>query len=89
MVSLGMFLSMAFQQYLIAEQKLKIIFLMNFIGMVGNIILNLILIPRLGASGAALSNSISYLLPLILIFILPHVRDQSKILAKALILRFN
>jgi len=85
----GMFLTIGFQQYLVAEQKLKIIFLINFCGMVINVALNLILIPRIGASGAAISNVVSYLLPLLIIFILPQVREQGKILGKALFLRFN
>lgn len=59
--SLGLFLGMAIGQYLISENLIKIIFWLNFLSMIINIILNLIFIPIFGLLGAAWATLISYL----------------------------
>lgn len=60
--SVGIFLNHATGQYLISENLLKIIFLVSLLGMVINIILNLIFIPMFGIIGSAWATFISYLI---------------------------
>lgn len=59
------------QYFLIAERRRKVIFFTSLGTMVLNIVLNIILIPTLGITGAALATLISYTvltIPVILIF---------------------
>ncbi len=56
----GLFLSTAITQYFLAENFVLTIFYYNLFSMLTNVILNLILIPRLGLSGAAFATLISY-----------------------------
>ena len=56
----GIFLWTAFAQYLIAEDYTSLMFYMSFMGAVVNIVLNFILIPRIGMMGAAIGTLISY-----------------------------
>jgi O-antigen/teichoic acid export membrane protein len=59
--SFGLFLSFAVNQYLMSENKVMVIFWLNFIAMVLNIVLNLIFIPMYGIVGSAWATLISYL----------------------------
>ena len=66
---IGMSLSIILNSYLVAENFRRIIFISSFIAMTGNVILNLILIPRYGIAGAAWATFFSYLLgPISLLF---------------------
>jgi len=56
----GLFWGWAINQYLMAENKTRAIFVLNSVAMLLNIILNLILIPIIGLTGAALATLISY-----------------------------
>ena len=67
--SVGLFLGTAMSQYLMAENLTKVIFAANIIAMVTNIILNLVLIPKIGLSGAALATLISYFVMPIIVFL--------------------
>ena len=58
--SIGFFLGWAINQYLLSENKTKVIMFYNLLSMILNIGLNLILIPKLGLIGAACSTLISY-----------------------------
>jgi len=58
--SLAVFLGVASSQYLIVEQLQKISFYRTLIGLVCNILLNLMFIPSMGAMGAAVATVISY-----------------------------
>jgi PST family polysaccharide transporter len=60
--SVAVFLGVASSQYLLVEQLQKISFYRTLIGVLCNIILNLILIPKLGAMGAAIATVVSYFL---------------------------
>lgn len=60
--SVGVFLGIASSQYLLVEHLQKISFYRTFIGMICNILLNLLLIPSMGAKGAAIATVISYFL---------------------------
>lgn len=57
----GLFLGWAINQYLMAENQTRLIFLANLVATITNIGLNLWLIPRLGLYGAAVATLISYL----------------------------
>lgn len=61
--NIGAVLNFLSQQVLLAENLSKIISLAVFFGMITNIILNLILIPKYGISGAAFATLISYIIP--------------------------
>ena len=54
------FLGMAGSQQLLIENLMKITFYKTLIGMFANVILNIILIPKLQSEGAALSTLLSY-----------------------------
>jgi len=58
---IGTFLGIAVGQYLIAENYTKIYFLITILGAIINVILNLILIPKIGINGAALATVFSYI----------------------------
>jgi len=58
--SVGLFLSVAVNQYLISENSVKTIFWFNFLSMIINIGLNIWLIPLIGLLGAAWATLISY-----------------------------
>lgn len=60
--SIGLFLGTAINQYLMAENMTRFIFITNLIAMVINIVLNFILIPKIGMSGAAIATLVSYLI---------------------------
>jgi len=56
----AVFLGVASSQYLINENLTKLSFIRAFIGMILNIILNLILIPKFGIVGSAVATLVSY-----------------------------
>jgi len=66
--SIGLFLSVAIGQYLVTENSVKTIFILNLITMVINIILNLIFIPIWGLVGSAFATLISYFIIPIYVF---------------------
>jgi O-antigen/teichoic acid export membrane protein len=61
----AVFLGVASSQYLINENLTKLSFSRNFIGMILNIVLNFILIPKFGIIGSAVATLISYSLILL------------------------
>jgi O-antigen/teichoic acid export membrane protein len=66
--SVGLFLTIAVNQYLLSENMTKTTFLLNLLAMIVNIVLNLLLIPILGLIGASLATLIScFILPLIVL----------------------
>jgi O-antigen/teichoic acid export membrane protein len=58
--SVGLFLASAAGQQLVAENRSKMIFIISFFAMIINIILNIILIPKIGLIGAAIATLIAY-----------------------------
>ena len=56
----GMFLGMVAGYYLLAENYMKIYFFSSFFVAVINIVLNVLLIPRMGINGAAVATVVSY-----------------------------
>ena len=59
--SVGLLLGIAVSQYLMVENKVKTIFIINIFAMIINIGLNLVFIPMFGLIGAAWATLISYL----------------------------
>lgn len=72
----GTFLNVAIGSYLVAENYIKIYFFINLIGAVSNIILNLLLIPRMGIDGAALATVFSYSLIILSLFFFKNSRKD-------------
>jgi len=57
---LGLSIGWVITQYFLSENRSRDIFLYNLLSMLANVVLNLILIPRLGLTGAAWATLISY-----------------------------
>ena len=75
--------------WILAENKQKYLSLINFIGAITNIILNLFMIPLWGVNGAALASLITQFITNIIIgFILRPIRENNKIMLKSLNPRF-
>jgi len=71
----GLFLGWAINQYLLSENRIHTIFYYNLLAMLTNVVLNLILIPKLGLTGAAWATLISYSVGPIVIWII----DRKKV----------
>jgi len=68
--SISLFIGAVVGQQLMAENRTRAIFILNFSAMIVNIVLNLILIPRVGLIGAAISTLIAYsTVPLLMLFL--------------------
>jgi len=75
--SIGLFLGVVVSNQLMAENRTKIIFIINFSAMAINVVLNIILIPKLGLVGAALSTlSAYYIAPIWMIFLKRNNKDN-------------
>ncbi len=72
----AVFLGVASSQFLINENLTKLSFIRNFIGMILNVVLNLILIPKYGIIGSAVATLVSYS---VVIFVLHFTRNLSSI----------
>jgi O-antigen/teichoic acid export membrane protein len=72
--NIGTALNMLIQQILISENLTKNVSLTIFLGMVANVVLNILLIPRLGMSGAALASLISYMIPFVSLYMFTKTR---------------
>jgi O-antigen/teichoic acid export membrane protein len=58
--NIGLFLMLGINKFFISENKLGLIFIYSLLAVVLNIILNIIMIPTIGLSGAAWATFISY-----------------------------
>lgn len=77
------FLGIAIGRYLVSENYTKINFLRAFIGMVVNIVLNIILIPRYGINGAAFATVVSYFMATFFVGFIPKTREQAVLMLKS------
>ena len=75
---IGTFLGLLMNNYLLSENNKVLIFLNSFIAMALNIILNIILIPRMGMAGAAIATAISYSMVCLIPFVSKKVRSDFK-----------
>ena len=81
----AVFLGVASSQYLITENYTKLAFSRNFIGMIFNVALNFILIPKYGIVGAAYATLISYSLAVVSIVLFPKTRKQFFMMMKSIL----
>lgn len=77
------FLGVASGQYLVAENYTRISFLRTFIGMIVNVILNIILIPRYGINGAAITTVVSYFIATFVMIFIPKTHRQAILMLKS------
>lgn len=70
------FLGVASSQFLIAENLTRISMYRTGLGLLANVSLNLVLIPRLGALGAAIATVISYMIATFSLLLFSKSRDQ-------------
>jgi O-antigen/teichoic acid export membrane protein len=82
----AVFLGVASSQYLITENFTKLSFFRTLIGMVINVILNLVLIPKYGIIGAAYATLISYSVAVFSIILFPKARKQFSMMMKSILL---
>lgn len=80
------FLATASSQYLIAENLTSLTLIRTLLGAVSNILLNLLLIPKMGILGAAMGTLIAYLVSAFSIVLFPKTREQGLLMIKSLIL---
>jgi O-antigen/teichoic acid export membrane protein len=83
--SIGVFLGVAINQYLLASNLTKISFYNTLIGALINVILNVILIPKMGINGAAIATLISYIFATFGIFISNKSRSHGLLILKSII----
>lgn len=75
--NIGATLNMFAQQLLIVENHTKIIFAITFLGMISNVLLNIVLIPKYGISGAAFASLVSYLVPFFSLLAFKESREMA------------
>jgi O-antigen/teichoic acid export membrane protein len=80
------FLGAASSQYLIAENFNKLTFIRTGFGAIVNIVLNLILIPKMGMMGAAIATLAAYASATFFVIFIPKVTDQGVMMFKSLFL---
>jgi O-antigen/teichoic acid export membrane protein len=80
------FLGAANSQYLIAEGYVKLTFWRTGFGAIVNIVLNLILIPKMGMMGAAIATLIAYASSAFFVLFIPKVSRQGVMMLKSLFL---
>ena len=80
------FLGAASSQYLIAENFNTLTFVRTGVGAIVNIILNLILIPKMGMMGAAIATLAAYATATFFVIFIPKVSDQGVMMFKSLFL---
>jgi O-antigen/teichoic acid export membrane protein len=81
----AVFLRYPSSQYLTASNLTKISFYNTLLGAAVNVILNIILIPKVGISGAAIATLISYTIATFGIFLFKESRSHGILLLKAII----
>lgn len=72
--NIGNALNLLMIGFLVAENQTKIISIATFCGMLSNVILNIIFIPKYGMSGAAFASLISYMIPFLSLFLFRETR---------------
>lgn len=77
--TIGSFMGWAIGQYFLIENRVKILFYYTVFSMFINIILNIVLIPKIGSVGAALATSISYSIGPIVVYIFNKVYKNNVI----------
>lgn len=73
--NIGNALNLLMIGFLVSENKTKAISIATFCGMITNVILNVIFIPKYGMSGAAFASLISYMIPFLSLFLFKSTRE--------------
>jgi PST family polysaccharide transporter len=81
--SIAVFLGVASSQYLLVEQLQRISLYRTLIGLICNVFLNLILIPRMGAMGAAVATVLSYFVATFSLALFSSTREHASMLLLA------
>lgn len=81
---LFVFLGAANGQWLITENYTKLTFIRTAFGAIVNIMLNLILIPKMGMMGAAIATLIAYACSTFFVLLIPKTRHQGIMMLKSL-----
>lgn len=84
--ALATFLGVASSQYLISENLTKLAFFRTLLGMIVNIVLNLILIPIYGINGAAVATLVSFSVSVFAIYFDKKSRLQFFMMMRAILL---
>ena len=82
---IAVFLGVASSRFLITENFTKIEFYRTLVGMVINVFLNLILIPKYGIIGSAFATLISYSTIVIYLFFFSKTRSQAFMMIKSIL----
>jgi O-antigen/teichoic acid export membrane protein len=82
--SVATFLGVASSQYLVAENLTKLSFYRTLLGMMANVALNFILIPKIGIVGSALATLISYSLATFSIIFYKNTYNQVIMMIRSL-----
>ena len=83
--SIAVFLGVGSSQYLMAENLTKISFYRSALGLLANVALNLMLIPRYGGVGAAMATLISYFVSTFSLLLFRATRSQALMMLRAMI----
>lgn len=85
--AIAVFLGAAVSQYLLIKKLTKILFYNTLLGSVVNVILNIILIPKMGITGAAIATLIAYTLATFGVFIFKESRNQGLLILKSIFIK--
>lgn len=85
----GMFVSTALQQTLLAQNKFKTILVLNIIGMSLSLLCNPIFIYLYGVKGAAIANIVAYTLPVVVLVSARSMKEYRKLLWAAIFKPFT
>ncbi|MEI6480329.1 MAG: flippase [bacterium] len=81
----AVFMGVAVGQYLLASNLTRLSFYSTILGTLTNIIINIILIPRIGIKGAAISTLISYTIATFGIFFFKDTKEHCKLIFKSIL----
>jgi O-antigen/teichoic acid export membrane protein len=77
------FISIASGKYLVVENFKKVILFRSFFGLLTNVLLNFLWIPKFGFMGAAYASFVSYFVPMIVLVFFKSTRHQLVLMLKA------
>ena len=83
---ISIFLGVVSSQYLMTENYTRVLFFSTFIGMIFNVVFNVILIPKYGINGAAVATVVSYFVATFSITLINKTYENSILMFKSLLL---
>jgi len=79
------FLGVVVSKYLLTKNYLKISLIGTLLGSIINVLMNFVLIDRIGIQGAAISTFLSYLVPIFLVLFVHKTRNHGLLMLKSII----